>query len=95
MLLPHTFVRLTHTVTKIFNVEEFHRHLIEWIVVSNQPFTEVDSPQFCRLISYGKPIIAEKMVHATQLKEQLLEKARGRFKNTLKVCYAREPCESF
>jgi hypothetical protein len=89
MLLPHTFIRLTHTIPKIFNVEEFHRHLIEWIVVSNQPFTEVDNPQFRCLISYGKPIIAEKMVHATQLKERLLaefEKARGRFKNTLKVC---------
>ena len=58
------------------------------MVVSNQPFTEVDNPQFRRLISYGKPIIAEKMVHATQLKERLLtefEHARDHFKKTLKV----------
>ncbi len=53
------------------------------MVVSNQPFMEVDSPQFQHLMSYGRPIIAEKMVHATQLKERLLteyENACGHFK---------------
>jgi len=41
-------------------------------------------------MSYGKPIIAEKMLHPTQLKERLLsefESVRVRFKKTLKVCH--------
>ncbi len=59
------------------------------MVVSNQPFTEVDSPQFRHLMSYGKPIIAEKMLHPTQLKERLLSEFESvcvHFKKTLKVC---------
>ncbi len=41
-------------------------------------------------MSYGKPIITEKMLHPTQLKERLLsefESVHVNFKKTLKVCH--------
>jgi hypothetical protein len=68
---------------------------VEWIVASCQPFTEVDNPQFRALMKFVKPVLGEKMVHSTQLKEKIdteFAKARERFKEIIEVynqnCFA-------
>jgi len=57
------------------------------MVASNQPFTEVDNMQFRALMSFMRPPLKTKMVHATQIREKIdlsFADARERFKKLVK-----------
>ena len=73
----------------MFNNEKFMRDFIEWVVGTNQPFTVVDSPLFRKWVADLRPVLATKLVHSTQLREQIdkhFADARQRFKDLIKVC---------
>lgn len=58
--------------------------------MSQQPFSEIDNPQFRAMMKFVKPILGEKMVHSTQLKEKVEAEfiaARERLKDIVKVRY--------
>lgn len=56
--------------------------------MANLPFNSVDNPQLRRLLEFLRPVLKNKLPHATKLKEIVeaeFDKARERFKNELKV----------
>jgi hypothetical protein len=62
--------------------------LVKWIVVSNQPFTEVEVPEFRDLLAFLKPVVGDRMVKGDQMREKIMdhaEKARKRLRELLKV----------
>ena len=72
-----------------FDWKKFNELLVKWMVISNQPFTEVECPEFREMIAFLKPFVGEKMVKADQLKNLAMEfavGARKRLKKYLKVC---------
>ena len=59
------------------------------MVASDQPFIEVDNPQFRKWVAFMRPVLETKLVHSTQLREKVdlaFVEARERFKGMIKVC---------
>jgi hypothetical protein len=74
--------------TQIFDYDKFYRLLVEWMVASNQPFTEVDNPQFRKMMAFLRPNLRDNMVHSTQIRKKIdagFDEARKRFKAAIKV----------
>jgi hypothetical protein len=36
----------------VFNIETFKKYLAEWVVACDQPFEEVERPEFHQLLEY-------------------------------------------
>lgn len=67
---------------------EFHRRLINAMIVNNHPWSLVDEEYFREFVAWLRPAAAAKMVHSTQLKEKVdleFKLARERFQEELKV----------
>jgi len=63
------------------------------MVVSYQPFTEVDIPEFHEMIVYLKPFVAEKLVKNQAMKDKIMvmaDEGRLRLKEMLMVCMSFE-----
>ncbi len=62
-------------VLQSFNWEAFYQLLTNWIVINNQPFSEVDSPHLHAVLGFLKPFVAKKMVHRTEMTKKVLAAA--------------------
>src|SRR5258708_28124454 len=63
------------------------------MVVSYQPFTEVDVPEFHEMIGYLKPFVVEKLVKNQAMKDKIMvmaDEGRLRLKEMLMVCMSFE-----
>jgi hypothetical protein len=62
----------------VFDVEMFKRYLVEWVVACDQPFEEVERPEFCRLLEYmhmgSKPL---NIPHRTALKDCIMKMGKS------------------
>lgn len=71
-----------------FSMEVAYEKLIKWMVISNQPFSEIENDEFLDLITYLRPAIEGKVVKADAIKNRIDHKAhehRGKLAAYLKV----------
>jgi hypothetical protein len=71
-----------------FDWDKFYDLVVKWIAMSNQPFTEIENPEFRALITFLKPFVGKKMCKADQLRSLVMEqseKAQNRMKKILEV----------
>jgi len=50
----------------------FYEKLMKWMIISNQPFTEVESEELRDLLVYLKPCMSE-LVKADAIKERIMK----------------------
>jgi hypothetical protein len=62
----------TNHYNKGFDWDKFYELLVKWIVVSNQPFTEVEVPEFHNLLTFLKLPVGNRMVKADQMHEKIM-----------------------
>lgn len=71
---------------KVFDMETFERHLAEWVVASDQPFEEVERPEFRCLLGYTymgpKPL---NIPHRTVLKDRIMKMGKSTVKAIQKL----------
>lgn len=63
--------------------------LVRWIIVSNQPFTEIENIELRELLIYLRPSIEKELPMADALKERVMHYAaetQVRLANLLAVC---------
>ena len=53
-----------------FSIEVFENYLVDWIVLNDQPFTEVESESFRKLLTFLKPNL--KILGADTVKRRIL-----------------------
>ncbi|CCO35189.1 Putative AC transposase AltName: Full=ORFA [Rhizoctonia solani AG-1 IB] len=56
-------------------IDAFYKKLIQWIVVANHPFTEIEHDEFCDLMFFLKPGLSDHLVQATALRERVFSHA--------------------
>ena len=74
--------------SQLFNWDKWYQLVGNWMVVSYQPFTEVDVPEFCEMIGYLKPFVVEKLVKNQAMKDKVMvmaDEGRLRLKEMLMV----------
>jgi hypothetical protein len=67
-------------------VEMFKRYLAEWVVACDQPFEEVERPEFCRLLKYmhtGSKLL--NIPHRTALKDRIMKMGKSTVEGTQKL----------
>lgn len=73
---------------KSFSWEKFHEKIIRWVIVSNQPFTEIENEEFRDMMGYARRSLAVKMPKADSLKSKVMvysEEMRNNLKKLLAV----------
>jgi len=70
----------------VFDVEMFKRYLAEWVVACDQPFEEVERPEFSRLLEYmhtgSKPL---NIPHRTALKDHIMKMGKSTIEGIQKL----------
>lgn len=69
-------------------MDEFYRRLTRWIVTGNQPFTEVENPEFIDLLSYVKPALQGHIVKSQAIENRVLSHAGTLRRSTKKYLSA-------
>ena len=64
-------------------MDEFYRQLTQWIVTGNQPFTEVENPEFLELLGYLKPALEKNIVESQAIRERVFLHA-GTLRHSMK-----------
>jgi hypothetical protein len=67
-------------------METFKRYLVEWVVACDQPFEEVERPEFRRLLEYAH--IGSKLLnipHRTALKDCIMKMGKSTVKGIKKL----------
>ena len=71
---------------KAFDAETFKRYLAEWVVACNQPFEEVERPEFRCLLEYmhmGSTPLS--IPHRTALKDRVMKMGKSTVKDIQKL----------
>jgi len=66
-----------------FSIEVFEEFLVDWIVLNDQPFTEVESESFRKLLKLLKPNL--KTVSADTIRRRILAKFDGKSKERKQI----------
>lgn len=62
--------------------------MIKWFVVSNQPFTEIESEELIAVMTYLRPSLEKHLIKADALKARIMkaaEEQREKLKKYIKV----------
>ena len=71
-----------------FNIDIFYQKLVRWIVVSNQPFSEIENEELRDLLLYLRPSLKGRIIGADQLTRKvqaMADKSRLNLKQYLAV----------
>jgi hypothetical protein len=75
-VIPHDKIdTLSSQGLQAFNWDKFYDFLVKWIAMSNQPFTEIENPEFHALITFLKPFVGKKMCKANRLRSLVMEQS--------------------
>ena len=79
----------------MFDAETFKKYLVEWVISCDQPFEEVEQPEFHRLLEYthtgSKPL---NIPHCSAIKDHIMKMGKSTVmdvQNLVKICSEYHP----